>query len=434
MSSRSVAALVLLVLLACLFVGFWTAIPRSLPLGEEQQVAADPTVDFSAEEIKAGDELGVRLRWAGYSGLIVGLAVVVALGFWPLGARSVAAAARPLGGAWWLQVLLGGLLILLMVRLCTLPFAAWGESIRRDVGLSTRSWAGWAVDVAKGFGVSAILTLITLLALVWLARRLPTWWWVFAAIGAALVVVMVSFAYPVVIEPIFNKFTPMADGPLRTSLLELAARDDVPVDDVLVADASRRTSSLNAYVSGFGSTRRIVVYDTLLDQASDDEIRNVVAHELGHAKENDVLVGTLLGALGAAAAVVALSLVMSWTPLLRHSGVTGIADGRVVALLLALVAIASLLTTPLQSWASRRIESRADVHALELTRDPTTFTQMHRRLALASKADLTPNPILSALFGTHPTTAQRMATARAWAIQNDVAVPPPLSPDRQSLP
>ncbi len=435
MSSRSVAVLVLVVLLGCLIAGFWTTIPRSsLPLGEGQHVAADPTVDFSAEEIESGHELGVRLRWAGYSGLLVGLVLIIALGFWPLGARLVAAAARPLGGAWWLQVLLGGLLLLLIFRLCTLPFAAWAESIRQDVGLSTRSWGSWAIDVAKGFGVSSVLTLVALLALVGIARRLPTWWWVVGAIGAALIVVVVSFAYPVVVEPIFNKFTPMADGPLRTSLLELAARDHVPVDDVLVADASRRTSSLNAYVSGFGSTRRIVVYDTLLDDATNAQIRSVVAHELGHAKENDVLVGTLLGALGAAAAVVALSLVMSWTPLLRHSGVTGIGDGRVVPLLLALLAVTSLLTTPVQSWASRQIESRADVHALELTRDPTTFTQMQRRLALASQADLTPNPILVALFATHPTTAQRMATAREWAIQNEVPVPPPLSPDGPSLP
>ena len=331
-------------------------------------------------------------------------------------------------------MLLGGLLILLIVRLCTMPFAAASEAIRRDVGLSTRSWQAWAIDVAKGFGITSALTLTALLVLVVLARRFPTWWWAIGAIGGALLVVVVSFGYPVIVEPIFNRFTPMADGQLRTSLLELAARDGVPVDDVLVADASRRTSSLNAYVSGFGSTRRIVVYDTLLDRANDGEIRSVVAHELGHAKENDVLTGTLLGALGAAVVVTALSLVLSWTPLLRHSGVSGIGDGRVVALLLALIAVTSLLTTPLQSWASRRIEARADVHALELTRDPTTFTQMQRRLALASKADLTPNPISSALFGTHPTTAQRMATARAWAMNNDVPVPPPLVPEASSQP
>jgi STE24 endopeptidase len=342
--------------------------------------------------------------------------------------------ARPLGGAWWIQVVLGGLAVLLVLRLCTLPFAAWSESIRRDAGLSTRDWGGWAVDVGKGFGISAVLTLGALLALVWLARVIPRWWWVFGAAGAAVVVVVASFVYPLVVEPVFNRFTPMADGALRTSLQELAERDGVPVEDVLVADASRRTSTLNAYVSGFGGTRRIVVYDTLLEQASDDEVRNVVAHELGHADDRDVLIGTLLGALGAATAVVALSLLLTWTPLIRHAGVTGMADGRVIALVLALVAIATLATAPVQNLVSRRVEARADVHALELTRDPTTLTRLQRRLALTSKTDLTPNPVLFAWFGSHPSTAQRMAAARSWAAANGEAVPPPLASEASDAP
>ncbi|MEO8329270.1 MAG: M48 family metallopeptidase, partial [Candidatus Nanopelagicales bacterium] len=413
---------------ACLVIGLWLTIPRSTSVGSGAEFSADPAVDFSSAEIEAGDRLSNRLQLAGFSGLAVGLALAVVLGFWPFGARIVESVARPLGGAWWVQVLLGGLVILLIVRMCTLPFAAWSESVRRDVGLSTRDWSGWAIDVAKGFGVNSLLTLTTLLALVALARRLPNWWWVGASVGAALLVVVVSFAYPLVVEPLFNKFTPMADGALRTSLLDLAKEDGVAVDDVLVADASRRTSSLNAYVSGFGSTRRVVVYDTLLHQASDAEIRSVVAHELGHAKQNDVVTGTLLAALGAAAAVVALYLLMTWQAFPQHAGVTGVADGRVVAVLLALIAVTTLLTAPIQNWASRQIEARADTHALDLTRDPTTFTKMQRRLALAAKSDLTPNPIVFAWFGSHPTTAQRMAAARNWAAGHDVPVPPPLAP------
>jgi STE24 endopeptidase len=276
--------------------------------------------------------------------------------------------------------------------------------------------------------VSTAITLLVLLLLVAVARRFPEWWWAFAGVGAAVVVVVVSFLYPLLVEPVFNKFTSMPEGELRTSLLELAERNRVAVDDVLIADASRRTSTLNAYVSGFGSTRRIVVYDTLLEQAPDEEIRNVVAHELGHAAERDVLVGTLLGALGAAAAIVALFLLLAYSPLLGYSGVSGMGDGRVVALVLALVSVATLLLAPVQSLVSRRIEARADVHALDLTRDPQTFTQMQRRLALTSKSDLTPNPILFAWFGSHPSTAQRMAAARNWSLVNDEPVPPPLAP------
>ena len=119
--------------------------------------------------------------------------------------------------------------------------------------------------------------------------------------AAAALVVALSFVYPLVIEPVFNRFSPLEEGELRTSLLRMAEDDGVLVEDVLVADASRRTSTLNAYVSGFGATRRIVVYDTLLDQAPAEQVRTVVAHELGHAAEHDVRNGTLLGALLAAA-------------------------------------------------------------------------------------------------------------------------------------
>ena len=129
----------------------------------------------------------------------------------------------------------------------------------------------------------------------------------------------------------------------------MAERDGVPVRDVLVADASRRTRAVNAYVSGLGPTRRIVVYDTLLREAPPAEVVSVVAHELGHAKDRDVLTGTLIGALGAAAAVVALYLLGSWGGLLRAAGVDSIAEPRAIALLVAVVTVAGLVAAPAQA-------------------------------------------------------------------------------------
>ena len=126
-----------------------------------------------------------------------------------------------------------------------------------------------------------------------------------------------------VIEPAFNSFTPMPAGQLRSDLLALADEDGVEVSDVLVADASKRTTALNAYVSGFGSTRRIVVYDTLVKEASPREVELVVAHELGHAKRNDVLHGTVIGAFAAAAGVIAVFLLLSWGGLLSRAGASG---------------------------------------------------------------------------------------------------------------
>jgi STE24 endopeptidase len=229
-----------------------------------------------------------------------------------------------------------------------------------------------------------------------------------------------------VVEPLFNKFTPMHQGPLRTSLLRMAAEDGVPAKDVLVADASRRTTALNAYVSGFGATRRIVVYDTLLKSASDDEVRLIVAHELGHAKSKDVLWGTFAGAIGVAAFTCLLGLLLRWPRLLSWAGVDSLGDGTVVALMLAMVALVSFLTSPGQTLISRRIETRADVHSLNLTHDPATFVRMQARLSVTNLSDLDPPPLLFGLFATHPTGPQRIALARTWAELHHVAEPPSL--------
>src|SRR5213078_4170396 len=193
----------------------------------------------------------------------------------------------------------------------------------------------------------AVLGAVALLGFYAVARYAGDWWWVWAAPGAAALTVLLSFVFPVLVEPVFNKFTPMTDGPLRASLLDLAVRDRVPVKDVLVADASRRTRAVNAYVSGLGPTRRIVVYDTLLKEADPAEVESVVAHELGHAKDNDVLTGTLIGAFGAAGIVCGLFLLGSWHGLVRLAGVDSVADPRSIGLLLALAAIAGLVSGPL---------------------------------------------------------------------------------------
>jgi STE24 endopeptidase len=224
-----------------------------------------------------------------------------------------------------------------------------------------------------------------------------------------------SFLYPLVIEPAFNRFEPMPPSALRSELFALAERSGTPVDDVLVADASRRTTALNAYVSGFGSSRRIVVYDTLLDRLPDDQIESIVAHELGHVANDDVLTGTLIGALGSAAAVALLGWLLGWTPLLRRAGADSAGDPRVVGLLLFLTAAGTLLATPVQGGVSRQVEARADLHALDLTGDPAAFTAVQEELGVANLSDPDPPAAWHWFFGTHPTTAQRVAFAADWA-------------------
>lgn len=421
MSRRTPILITLAVLLLALGVALAVVVPWTPLPGADLQGA--PRRDFTSGQLAREVAFHDAIRPWSYASLVLGLAVAIGLGLTRLGARIVTAAARPLGGGWVWQVLLGTLAISLVGRLATLPLSTRSELVLRRYGLSTQTWGSWLVDVAKGVLVGSALTALALLLLVAIARRARRTWWAWGAAATAGLVVAGSFAYPLVVEPVFNRFTPLPAGELRTDLLALAERDGVAVDEVLVADASRRTTAVNAYVSGFGGSRRIVVYDTLVATATPAEVELITAHELGHAADRDVLVGTLLGALGAAAAVCALALLLSWTPLLRRAGAGGtaaragaggMADPRVLPLVLALIAVTSLLVAPVSNLVSRRIEARADVHALDLTRDPATFIATQQRLALSNLSDLDPNPVAYAFFATHPGVTERLALAREW--------------------
>jgi len=410
--SRRGPLVVLALLLIVLAVASAVVVPWSPLPGADLQPDAER--DFTAAQIAREVAFHDALRPTSYASLVLGLVVASALGLTRLGARLVQAVARPLGGGWVWQVVLGTLAVTVVVRLVPLPLRARSETVLREYGLSTQTWGSWSLDVVRGVLVDAGLSALALVALVGIARVARRTWWAWGAGATAALVVAGSFAYPLVVEPVFNDFRSLPPGPLRTEVLDLAERDGVPVDDVLVADASRRTTSLNAYVSGFGSSRRVVLYDTLVEQATPEEVALIVAHELGHADEDDVLVGTLLGALGVAAAVVALAVLLSWAPVRRRRGADGMHDARVVPLVLALVAVGTVLVGPASNLVSRRIEARADVHSLDLTRDPQVFADSQKRLALSNLSDLEPHPLAYALFATHPTTTQRLAMVREW--------------------
>ncbi|RYE74837.1 MAG: M48 family peptidase, partial [Myxococcales bacterium] len=235
-------------------------------------------------------------------------------------------------------------------------------------------------------------------------------------LGMAMTV-LGSFVHPVIVEPLFNDFRSMPAGEMRSSILSIAEREGVSLDDVLIADASRRTSTLNAYVSGFGGTRRVVVYDTLLTDAPRREVLLVIAHELGHARDHDVAIGTTLGAVGVLIGVGVLSLLLGSAGVRRRYDDVRAGDVAVVPLVLALSAVTALLTSPVQSTVSRAMEARADRTSLEVTHDEQAFVDLHRRLALRSLADPTPPAISQFWFGSHPTVLQRVGIARALAAE-----------------
>jgi STE24 endopeptidase len=388
----------------------WSPLPE--PAGGRSRI--DPTAGLSTAQLDRAEAFAAALRPASIAALLLGLLVAALLGLTRAGGRIVRAVAAPFGGGWVWQVLLGVLALAVIGRLVTLPLSAYGEVVRHRYGLSTRSWGLWLRDVAVSTAIDAALTALGLLVLVLLARRLPRMWWAWAGAGAATLVVVGSFLWPVLMEPAFNEFRPLAEGQLRSDLLELAEENGTPVEDVLVSDASRRTTALNAYVSGFGSTRRIVLYDTVLDRLPDAQVESIVAHELGHVATDDVLTGTLIGALGAGAGVAALGWLVSSPGLLRRVGADGPGDPRVLPLVLFLMAVGTLIATPVQNGVSRHVEARADVHALDLTRDPDAFAAMQRDLAGSNLNDPDPPAAWQWFFGSHPTVAQRLAMAADW--------------------
>ncbi|MDK3255919.1 M48 family metallopeptidase [Blastococcus capsensis] len=374
----------------------------------------DPTAGLGADRIERAEAFAAALRPASLVSIVLGLVVSAVLGLTPLGGRLVRAVAAPLGGRWSTQVLVGVPVLVAIGRLVTLPVSVYAETVRHRYGLSTRGWGLWVRDVAVSVAIGAVLTTFVVLMFLWLVRRAPRTWWAWAGGVAAALVVIGSFLYPVVIEPAFNRFESLPAGELRSDLLLLAEENGTPVQDVLVSDASRRTTALNAYVSGFGSTRRIVVYDTVLAELPDEEIEAIVAHELGHVATDDVLTGTLMGALGAAAAVALLGWLLTSTPLLRGAGADSPGDPRVVPLLLLLVSVGGLLAAPVQNLVSRQIEARADLRALELTGDAEAFIGMQRRLAATNLGDPDPPAAWHWYFASHPTAAHRIAMAEDW--------------------
>jgi STE24 endopeptidase len=383
--------------------------------------AADPLEAFTEDEVRACVAYAKpRQRW-GLAAYGLDLAVLAALALTGPGRAMVRGAAGLMGSPAPGRVVLVTVVLLAVRAGVGLPFSV--RAFRQDAraGLATQPLGGFLRDWAKGRTVGLVLTGLPLAGLVLGARWRPPGWPLVAAAAAVVLVGTLAVLGPVLIEPLFNRFAPLEQGPLRARLLELAAAMRVPVGDVLVADASRRTTRVNAYVSGLGRTRRVVVYDTLLEAAVPgspgraDEVALVIAHELAHVRHRDVLWGTAGVAALAAGSVLAAVALFDLEPIQRLLGVTGLGDPLATPGLLLLAVLGGLLTAPVASAISRWAEARADWVALEVTRDPATAVAVERRLALENRADLRPNRLLLLMFASHPPAMARIAQARLWA-------------------
>jgi STE24 endopeptidase len=291
-----------------------------------------------------------------------------------------------------------------------LPLSAVGHQRAVNVGLSTQGWADWGGDVAKAWAIAAVVAGGGAAAGIALIRRFPRGWWLPASGAVVAFGIAMTYAGPVVLDPIFNRFTPLPPGQARSDVLELAREAGVDVGEVYEVDASRRTTGANAYVNGLGHTKRVVLYDTLLEGFEREEIRLVVAHELGHVRHRDVPNGLLYLAVVAPAGMLAAALLARRLagPALDRPG-----PAALPALALSVVAISTGITA-ISNQLSRAIEARADSYALELTDAPQPFIDFERRITVRNISEPDPPGWASLLFGTHPTTLQRIGAAVAF--------------------
>jgi STE24 endopeptidase len=247
----------------------------------------------------------------------------------------------------------------------------------------------------------------------WLLRAAPDLWWLYAGGVMLLLTVVFASLAPVLIMPLFFKFTPLEDDDLAQRLIALAERAGTQVRGVFRFDMSTRTKSANAALMGLGSTRRIALGDTLLDEFTADEIETVLAHELGHHVHRDIVLGIIINS--------ALTLLTFWVAALALRwgvgvfGLAGIADPAGLPLLALVGGILGLIAMPLGNAYSRWRERMADRYALESTGKPDAFADAMTRLANQNLADADPERWVVILLYSHPPIRERVAAAEAFS-------------------
>jgi len=294
--------------------------------------------------------------------------------------------------------------------LAPLPAQAVGRQRAIDVGLITRSWPGWLADTALSLGKSAALAAAGGAVLVLALRRFGREWWAAGAAAVIAFAVALTTLSPILIEPLFNRFTPLPAGQTRTAVLELARRAGVDVGEVYVIDASKRTTGANAYVGGLGRTKRVVLYDTLLRDFRPGQVRSVVAHELGHVRYSDLSRGLLWVAIVAPFGMLAAARLAER---LSPPDWRARPAAAVPAIALSLALVIPVLTT-ISNQLSRDVEARADRYALELTGEPETLIAFEKKITLANISDPRPPGWVTFLLGTHPPTMERIEAALAF--------------------
>lgn len=291
-----------------------------------------------------------------------------------------------------------------------LPLDYYSYRLARRYGISVQGPGGWLMDELKGFLLSLLLMGSLLYGVLALWETRPESWHLWMGGFTLAGMFLITFASPVLIAPLFHKYRPLGEGELNDRLMALSRRAGVFVKRCVVMEASKKSTGLNASLSGLGQTRRITLFDTMIAACTVDEVEVVLAHEMGHHIHNHILKFTAMGA----AAIVALFGLggLYLAPLSEALGLGGLTPAA-LPLGLLLVSVLGLLLRPAMMAYSRQAERDCDTFALKLTNNPDAFITAFRKLADKNLADFDPPRWAYYLYFSHPPVPERVAMAEA---------------------
>lgn len=413
-TGRALLWILLASVAAASFVALVSRTPLELRRDRPPADATDPSLGASFTDRQIERHGAYRSgAYAGFAaGFLLEIALLLLLARGPL--REGLTRFQGLPGGWLTRTMVAVVFVVLVGWVASLPLSyVRGFAVQHAWGLSTQSAGAWLLDSLRSVLVTTVIASAAAVTFFGLVRWQPRTWWVWGWIGFTVLTALLFFLYPVLIAPLFNRFTPLQDASLAREIRSLAADAGIAVDEVLVADASRRSTIENAYVAGLGATKRVVLFDTLLAAGDDAETRFVVAHELGHRIENHIIKNLALSSAGLLVGFALLGWLANRRGVWGWAGAEGVADQAALPLLLLFATVLTLVVMPLQNLVSRHFERQADAIALELTQDPDTAIRVQRRLAFSNLADLDPPPAAVWLLYTHPPVTERIEAAVA---------------------
>lgn len=370
---------------------------------------ADPKDWYSEEEIKKSEEYNGPLRNVSRVVKVIDLVIALAI----IGFHVVPRILDALNvDNWVLGVLIAVAVITLADQITSIPVSRWRElNYDKKWGFSSQTNKQWWTDLLKGIPLGIVISSVLFLPIWWLIRTTDLWWvWG----GLVLLVFGIVFAtlYPVVISPIFNKYTPLEDGPLRDAVFETARKVDADISDVLVEDSSKRDSRGNAYVAGLGKTRRVVIFDTMLGE-SHDKLMSVVAHELGHWKLRHIASRMpLIGVVGFLTFGL-LRFIMESEAVQDFAGVESIGDPGFFPVFYLAFPLISTLTGLISAWLSRVHERQADLFSMAALGNGQSLADAFAMMSRKYLMDVTPT-WWHRTKHSHPPFAERMAMCTDW--------------------